>query len=79
MKTVPLTMIVREMLRSAGREMTFGEINGMLLDVGMILVPGELSSVLHKLERGTKEVERIRVPRRARTGPARVSAWRYRE
>lgn len=77
MKPVPLTAIVREMLASEDRWVTFNELNAALLGVGMILVPGELSSVLHKLERGTLEVERMQVPRRARTGRQTVFAWRY--
>lgn len=78
LRTVPLTSIVREMLRSADREMTFGELHDGLLGVGVVLESGELSSVLQKLEHGTREVERMRVPRRARTGPSVVSAWRWR-
>lgn len=72
--TVPLTPIVREILRGAEKSLTHHEVVERLLHVEIVLQPGELSSVLAKmLERG--EIERELGPRVAVRG--RREVWLY--
>jgi hypothetical protein len=71
---VPLTPIVREIIRGSQDQLTQGEIIHRLLGVGINLQPGELSSVLVKmLER--KEVSRKRSFRV--NGRGRRLVWAY--
>lgn len=72
--TVPLTPIVREILRGAGVKLTHGEITHRLLSVGINMQPGELSSVLTKLL-DRQELSRERVSRVS--GRGRRLVWGY--
>lgn len=74
-QAVPVMPLVREILKGSSTGLTVTEMRHVLLDIGVAVEGGELTSCASKLLQA-EQVERERVQRTAGMGQSQV--WRYR-